>query len=130
MFQGWKVTRPLTESSFAEIRAQVDGRLEKFGVPGTIDEDALKGLGDRLLGEKKFARALEVLEYRATSYPLSAGAQVGLGDAHRQSGNLEKARECYQRALVIAPGHAAATARLKELEQRSSPGTSRSPRES
>ena len=130
LFQGWKVTRPLTESSFAEIRAQVDGRLEKFGVPGTIDEDALKGLGDRLLGEKKFARALEVLEYRATSYPLSAGAQVGLGDAHRQSGNLEKARECYQRALVIAPGHAAATARLKELEQRSSPGTSRSPRES
>jgi len=55
-----------------------------------IDEDALKGLGDRLLGEKKFARALEVLEYRATSYPQSADAQVGLGDAYRQSGNLDK----------------------------------------
>jgi predicted alpha/beta superfamily hydrolase len=113
LFQGWKVTRPLTEGSFAEIRAQVDGRLEKFGVPGRIDEDALKGLGDRLLGEKKFAKALEVFEYRASSYPQSADAQVGLGDAYRQSGNVEKARECYKRALVIAPGHAAATARLK-----------------
>jgi len=34
LFQGWKITRPLNERSFAEIRAQVDGRLEKFGVPG------------------------------------------------------------------------------------------------
>jgi hypothetical protein len=117
LFQGWKVTRPLTESSFAEIRAQVDGRLEKFGVPGRIDEDALKGLGNSLLGEKKLAKALEVLEYRAASYSRSADAQVALGDAYRQSGNMEKARECYQRALVIAPGHAAATARLKGDEK-------------
>ena len=130
LFQGWKITRPLTESSFAEIRAQVDGRLEKFGVPGKIDDDALKGLGNSLLGEKKFAMALEVLEYRAASYPQSADAQIGLGDAYRQSGNLDKARECYKCALVIAPGHAAAMARLKELEQRSGPGPSRSPWES
>jgi uncharacterized protein len=117
LFQGWQITRPLTESSFAEIRAQVDGRLEKFGVPGRIDEDALKGLGDRLLGEKKLAKALEILEYRATSYPQSADARVGLGDAYRQGGNLEKATECYRRALAIAPGHEAATARLKEVER-------------
>jgi hypothetical protein len=117
LFQGWKVTRRLTESSFAEIRAQVDGRLERFGVPGKIDEDALKSLGNSLLGEKKLAKALEVLEYRAASYPQSADAQVGLGDAYRESGSLDKARECYQRALGIAPGHAAATARLKGDEK-------------
>jgi uncharacterized protein len=114
LFQGWKITRSLTESSFAEIRAQVDGRLERFGMSGKIDEDALRGLGDRLLGEKKFAKALEVLEYRASSYPQSADAQVGLGDAYRQAGNLDKARECFKRALAIAPGHAAAAAKLKE----------------
>jgi enterochelin esterase-like enzyme len=113
LFQGWKIDLPLTEGSFAEIRAHVDGRLGKFGVPGRIDEDALKGLGDRLLGEKKLAKALEVLEYRAASYPQSADAQVALGDAYRQTGNVEKARECYKRALAIAPGHAAATAKLK-----------------
>jgi tetratricopeptide (TPR) repeat protein len=117
LFQGWKIIRPLTASSFAEIRAQVDGRLEKFGVPGKLDEDALKGLGDRLLGEKKFAKALEVLEYRAASYPRSADGQLGLGDAFRQSGNVDRARECYKRALALAPGHAAATARLNELDR-------------
>lgn len=73
-----------------------------------------RSLGNGLLGGKKFATALEVLEYRANSYPQSADAQVGLGDAYGESGNPEKARECTQRALVIAPGHAAATARLKD----------------
>ncbi len=115
LFQGWKITRPLTEGSFAEIRAQVDRRLEQFGVPGKIDEEVLESLGDNLLGEKKLAKALEVLAYRAASYPRSADGQVGLGDAYRQSGNLDKARECYRRAIAIAPGHAAATAKLKDV---------------
>jgi enterochelin esterase-like enzyme len=118
LFQGWKITRPLTEGSFEEIRAQADRRLERFGIPGRIDEEALKRLGESLLGEKKLAKALEVLTYRAASYPQSADAQVGLGDAYRQSGNLDKARECYRRAIAIAPGHAAATAKLKEVEAR------------
>jgi hypothetical protein len=116
LFEGWTTTRPLTEGSFAEIRAQVDRRLEQFGVPGKIEEDVLRSLGDSLLGQKKSARALDVLAYRAASYPGSADAQVGLGDAYRQSGHLDKARECYKRALAVAPGHVAATAKLKELE--------------
>ena len=49
LFQGWKITRPFTESNFAEIRAQVDRRLEQFGVAGKIDEEVLKSLGDRLI---------------------------------------------------------------------------------
>jgi predicted alpha/beta superfamily hydrolase len=117
LFQGWKITRPLTEGTFAEIRAQVDRRLEQFGLAGKIDEEILEGLGESLLGEKKIATALEVLAYRATSYPQSADGQVALGDGYRQSGNLDKARECYRRALAMAPGHAAATAKLKEVER-------------
>jgi tetratricopeptide (TPR) repeat protein len=95
LFQGWKITRPLTESNFAEIRAQVDGRLEHFGLAGKIDEEVLKSLGESLLGDKKLGKALEVLMYRAASNPESADGHVGLGDAYRQSGNLDNARECY-----------------------------------
>jgi uncharacterized protein len=119
LFQGWKIGEPLAEGSFARIRAQVDGRVERFGLPGPLAEEALKDLGDSLLGEKKAARAIEVLEYRAASYPRSAEAQVALGDAYRHSGNVEKARDCYKRALVLAPGHAAATAKLKDMERTS-----------
>ncbi len=115
LFQGWKIAAPLTAETFPEIRAQVDGRLQKFGLPGRLPEDALGDLGDRLLREKNVARALEVMEYRAASYPRSPDAQVGLGDACRQGGDMERAREHYTRALALAPGHAAATARLKEM---------------
>ena len=115
LFQGWKITRPLNEGSFAEIRAQADGRLERFGVPGKIDGEALKELGATLLGQKKLGKALEVLEYRVASYPQSADALVDLGDAYRQNGQRDRAGECYRRALVLAPGHPTAAAKLKEL---------------
>ncbi|MGE5360461.1 MAG: tetratricopeptide repeat protein [Bacteroidales bacterium] len=97
----------------------MEARLQRFGLQGPLGEEALRDLAASLLGEKKVAKALEVLEYRATSYPRSAEAQIALGDAYRQSGNVEKARDCYKRALVLAPGHAAATAKLKEVERTS-----------
>ena len=71
-----------------------------------------------LFGEKKYAKAVEVLLYRAALYPRSADARVALGEAYRQSGQIAKARECYNQALAIAPGHAAATAKLKELDSK------------
>jgi tetratricopeptide (TPR) repeat protein len=71
-----------------------------------------------LLDEKKYAAALEVLQYRADLYPRSADARVALGDAYRQSGHTAKARECYNQALAIAPGHAAATSKLGELDKK------------
>jgi len=117
LFQGWKITEPLTAANFNETRAQVDRRLEKFGVRGNLAEETLRDLGKGLLGEKKMAKALEVLEYRAACYPRSADAQVDLGDAHRQNGKVDQAKTSYERALALAPGHAGATAKLKELAQ-------------
>lgn len=118
LFEGWKITRPLSENTFAEIRAQVDRRAEKYGVPGKLPEDDLGELGRNLLGEKKYAKAIEVLQYRTELYPRSADARVALGDAYRQGGQSVKARECYQQALALAPGHAAATSRLEELDKK------------
>ena len=117
LFEGWKITQPLKESTFAEIRRQADQRLGTYGVPGKLPEDGLRELGAALLSEKKSAQALEVLQYRADLYPRSADARVALGDAYRQNGQSERARECYNQALAIAPGHAAATLRLGELDK-------------
>ena len=118
LFAGWKLNGPLTEDNFGEIRAQVDKRLEKYGIAGKLPEDELNSLGESLLAEKKYVKALEVLLYRAESYPGSADARVSLGDAYRESGRTDKARECFKQALALAPGHAAATARLKELDKK------------
>ena len=118
LFEGWKIVRPLQENNFAEIRMQADQRIGKYGVSGKLPEDSLRELGAALLGEKKSAKALDVLRYRADLYPRSADARVALGDAYRQSGQIAKARECYNQALAITPGHSEAAARLKELDSR------------
>jgi uncharacterized protein len=118
LFEGWKIALPLNESTFAEIRRLADQRLEKYGVPGKLPEDGLRELGATLLGEKKSAKALEVLQYRSDLYPRSADARVALGDAYRQNGQPGRARECYHQALAIAPGHAAAKSRLAELDKK------------
>ena len=115
VFDGWKIAKPLNERTFSEIRAHVDKRRERYGVLSTLPESDLGDLGTRLLGEKKTAKAMEVLQYQVDSYPNSASARVNLGDAHRQNGNLTKAREYYEHALALEPGHAVATAKLKEL---------------
>ena len=114
LFQGWKLGRPLDEGSFAELRAQVDRRPERFGVVGNLPEDDLRGLAESLLAEGKTAKAVEVCRYRAESYPASADAEVALGDAYRKTGERERARECYVRARALDPSHAAAASRLAE----------------
>jgi tetratricopeptide (TPR) repeat protein len=115
LFDGWRVTQRLTESSFSEIRTQVDGRLAKFGVPGNLQEDVLKDLGGALVAEKKFGKAVEVLQYRVHCYPRSADAQVALGDAYRLDDKKESAGDCYRKALFLAPDHPVAASRLKQL---------------
>jgi predicted alpha/beta superfamily hydrolase len=117
LFEDWQITQPLKESNFAEIRRQAESRLERFGVSGEIPEDSLRELGETLLGEKKIAKALEVLQYRAERYPRSADARVGLGDAFRQSGQIDRARECYEQALALNPSHAAAKSKRNELDK-------------
>jgi uncharacterized protein len=114
-FDGWKLNQPLTEESFDEIRAQVERRLAKFHVTGRLPEESLKELGETLLGEKKHGKAVEVIRYWVESYPLSPVAQVSLGDAYSRSGRPQEARECYRRALALAPGQAEAAKKLQEL---------------
>lgn len=117
LFDGWKITQGLTEGNFAETRAQVESRLAKFGIAGKLPEEALKDLGSTLLGEKKPSKAIDVFQYRVDTYPRSAQAHVDLGEAYIQKGDAEQARECFKQALILAPGHAKATTKLKALEK-------------
>ncbi|HMA53074.1 MAG TPA: alpha/beta hydrolase-fold protein [Acidobacteriota bacterium] len=118
LFEGWRISLPLNEKTFAEVRARSESRLEKYGVPGRIPEEDLRDLGRTLLGEKKPDRAAEVLEYTVECYPRSAAAWTGLGDACRSLGRTDRAKSCYRKAIELAPGRSDAAARLKELERK------------
>jgi len=115
LFEGWSLGRPLTAESFREIRDQVERRQAVYGVVEKLPESALQSLGETLLEARRSAEAVDVCRYRVESYPRSADAHVSLGDAYRQGGQTEKARECYRQALALAPDHSVARARLQEL---------------
>jgi predicted alpha/beta superfamily hydrolase len=115
LFAGWKIEEALTEDTFGEIRARVEARLEKYGVAAPLPEEDLAGLGEQLLAGGKAAKAIDVLRYRAACYPRSADALVSLGEAYRLAGEPERARESLGQALFLAPGHAGALSKLKEL---------------
>ena len=116
LFEGWKIVRPLSEKTFAAVRAQADRRAAEFGVPGRLPEEDLRELGQTLLHDKKDALAVEVLQYLVDTYPRSADAWIALGDAHRSLGRRNEARSCYHKAVELAPGRTEAAARLKEIE--------------
>jgi uncharacterized protein len=111
LFEGWKITQPLTGKTFAEIRAQADRRLQEYGLRGRLAEESLRELGEGLLGEKKFVQAVEVLRYRVDNYPESPNARADLGNAYLRNGEPIKARE-------LSPGNAAAASGLKELDKK------------
>ena len=58
--------------------------------------------------------AIAVFEWLASRLPQEADVWVGLGDAQRRTGNTEAARQAYQHALDVQPGHSAAMNRLSD----------------
>ena len=69
---------------------------------GVIDGRAMNALGYSLVGEHRFDEAIDVLRLVAYVYPDSANAEDSLGDAYLASGQREKARAAYQKALDLA----------------------------
>ena len=83
--------------------------------------DALNGMGAILVQQKKAAEAVKYLE-KAASDPAFIEAQLNLGIALQESGDLERAKAQYRRVAAAPNDHArerdAARALLAQLERR------------
>jgi polyisoprenoid-binding protein YceI len=68
-----------------------------------VDEGVLNDVGYQLLAHGRAADALQVFSLEAESYPHSAFAQVGLGQAYATTGNREQAIASCEAALKLNP---------------------------
>ncbi|NER11324.1 Tetratricopeptide repeat-containing protein [Muriicola jejuensis] len=59
--------------------------------------------GYNLLGQESFQEAIYVFQLNTTLFPESANAWDSLAEANWKSGNLEKAREFYSKAISLDP---------------------------
>ena len=83
--------------------------------PHITKNEGLQSYGNVLLAASQPAKALIVLRLNSILYPTNANGFVALGDAYLKNGNRMKAKENYEMALRIQPGHEKAVSMLAQL---------------
>jgi Tfp pilus assembly protein PilF len=69
----------------------------------------------RALGQGKTDQALEICRIWAEGNPSTAGPYFSMARVYRQRGEVQKARDSYERIIKILPGTPAAENARKEL---------------
>jgi tetratricopeptide (TPR) repeat protein len=77
--------------------------------------EGLQSYGAVLLAADEYRKAMFVLQLNSLLYPSSANAFVSLGDAYLKVGKRFEAKQNYERALTIQPGHEKALGMLTQL---------------
>lgn len=80
-------------------------------------ENDVNNLGYRLLAERRFAAAIEILQLNVTEYPRSANVYDSLGEAYMLAGQNEPAIRNYRRSLELDPSNQNARSMLEKLER-------------
>ena len=77
--------------------------------------EGLQSYGSVLLAANENRKALFVLQLNSMLYPSSANAFASLGDAYIKVGIRSEAKQNYEWALILQPGHEKATSMLAQL---------------
>jgi len=99
IFAGWS---PSPTGGVAELESHYKRLSERFGYKITIPETMLNQIGYQLLGEKRFAEAVEVFKKNVENHPNSANCYDSLAEAYEKSGSLKFAKENYEKAYKMA----------------------------
>lgn len=82
---------------------------------GAVPEDAINGLGYRLLRSKQNADAIRLFERNVALHPQSANVYDSLAEAYMTDGKKALAIESYQRSLALNPHNDNAAQMLEKL---------------
>ena len=82
----------------------------------SVDDDmVLLEVGQRLMKEQKYDRALLLYKYYTDNFPNIVVAWNDLGDIYLNQNNKEEAMKCYKQALIIRPENPRAKESLDKL---------------
>jgi len=90
-------------------------RLFKATHPGVNTRDGVEFVGYQMAKMGDYPASIELLKANSADYPNSASSQFGLGRAYQAAGNLELAKQAFERALQIDPGFKKASDGLNVL---------------
>ncbi len=97
---------------YADLKKKFYGRAAyDFG------EGSLNVFGYELLEKKEFAGAIQVFKLNAETFPESGNVWDSLAESYMKSGDLKKAQETYEKALVLDPANENAKEMLKKIKE-------------
>lgn len=95
------------ENDIVEIADSLKSHITK--------NEGLQSFGNVLLATNQTTKALFVHRLNTMLYPANVNGFVALGDAYLKSGDRLKAKQSYERALLLEPGHEKARLMLAQF---------------
>ena len=96
--------------------AEVYATFRKEHPDVKLDTQSLEDWGNRLLDDRHFPEAIEIMKLAVQADP-SSDAYFALGETYRESGQLEQAVRNYREALARDPKNNGAKERLSEYDR-------------
>lgn len=97
---------------YTELKEQFYGK----GMYNFESESGLNSLGYTALGKEDFNGAIEVFEVNAKRFPSSANVWDSLAEGYLKAGNIDMARQYYQKSLILNPNNFNAKKMLKTIK--------------
>lgn len=104
VFSDWPVPRDSTgmpEGGLAGLEKHYRELSERYGYQIKVPENAVNGLGYRLMETKKFDEAIAVFQHNVELYPASANVYDSLGEGYENAGKLDLATQSFQKAIEL-----------------------------
>jgi len=108
---GLLFTRAAVQKGAAAALAEFSDQL----AAGVISESTVNSTGYNLMGSKKFADAILLLQKNVDLHPDSWNAYDSLGEAHMKNGDKWQAVENYRKSVELKPTNENGIAALKKL---------------
>lgn len=105
----------LTASDAATVTARLDDLAPRL--PDAERERTVNRAGYELLWRERFDRALAVFRWNVDRYPDSANVWDSLAEAEMEAGDLEAARQHYEKSLELDPDSENARKKLAEIAE-------------
>jgi len=104
IFSDWPVARDSTgmhEGGIAGLDKHYRELSQRYGYRIKVPENAINGLGYRLMEMKKFNEAIAVFQQNVELYPASANVYDSLGEGYEGGGKLDLATQSFQKAIEL-----------------------------
>lgn len=116
-FSGCTMTTEWKKASVAEIKSHFETLSKEYGFTVNPKAGVLFDMAIDLGDEEKTDQAIEISNYLVSLYPDSEHYYYYLGKLHQKKGEIEPAKEYYNKALRVNPDYGQAKAALDKLNK-------------